>query len=52
MSGYTLLNSIISLANNCLALSIPFELLETIPLGPFLVCPAFGTNIAGALFGS
>lgn len=32
MSGYTLFNSNKSLASNCLALVIPFVLLDTIPL--------------------
>ncbi len=51
MSGYTLFSSNKSLAINCLALLIPFVLLETIPLGHNTVCPTLGTLIAGAVLG-
>ena len=50
ISGYTLLSSLISLANKSLAQLIPFILLETtvFVVGSFIVWPYLGTNIAGA----
>ena len=59
ISGYTLLNSLISLANSSLALANGFFVLGLIALvdnlprtGSMELCPDAGTRMAGALFRS